>query len=490
MHEKLNPIHKTPLKKLCVLLLFLLNAFCIILFLLYTRFTVNHKIHTITETESGFVPSTITINIGDTVVFKSGTKDYFWPASDPHPTHTLFSAFDPKAPLKADNTWSFTFSKVGTWPYHDHLMPIFRGLITVEDPNVAQKVTPDVCKNASLKQLCWKQEIEKAVKQNGVEQAFNLIDALYQSDPSFIGSCHDMTHYLGQVAYETYINKHTTVASRKANYCGYGFYHSFMENLLHDKKDYTVAREFCDGISKQFGKSAYLACFHGIGHGLLEDVPKPTLLKPLPTLIKEALTTCEHIAKTNEELERCSSGVFNVIALYYTNPNVQTTKDANHPFAACLPITKEYERKACFDQMNLYLYSLNKTFAKSLVPILQLKDQTDQLHSLHGLGSLVGVNFVDNTSLSPLIMDCQKLPPHLTTMCISSIAQGLIEGGKPGKEYIQALNFCQEKLLKSTQKQACFAAVLNMTQQIYPNDLPPQVCDVISQFDSSLCKKT
>jgi plastocyanin len=82
-------------------------------------------------TKNGFSPDTITIHKGDTITFSTNTKDFFWPASDVHPTHRIYPEFDPKQPIPPDQTWSFKFNKVGKWRCHDHLAPYFTCTITV-----------------------------------------------------------------------------------------------------------------------------------------------------------------------------------------------------------------------------------------------------------------------------------------------------------------------------------------------------------------------
>jgi plastocyanin len=83
-------------------------------------------------TSSGFIPSTLTIKVGDTVTFVNKDSKPHWPASDPHPTHTNYPGFDALRPLKTGESYSFTFTKQGAWGYHDHLNPSLRGTIIVE----------------------------------------------------------------------------------------------------------------------------------------------------------------------------------------------------------------------------------------------------------------------------------------------------------------------------------------------------------------------
>jgi plastocyanin len=87
----------------------------------------------ITLTEDGFTPSEVTVKRGTTVAFVSENGKLFWPASNLHPSHALYPEFDPKLPIQSDEAWSFTFTKVGEWKYHDHLAPYYTGVITVTE---------------------------------------------------------------------------------------------------------------------------------------------------------------------------------------------------------------------------------------------------------------------------------------------------------------------------------------------------------------------
>jgi len=83
-------------------------------------------------TDDGFEPSTLTVSSGDEVTFKNGSSDDAWPASDVHPTHQLYPGFDAKKPLLSGQAYSFTFTKAGSWGYHNHLEPDEQGTIVVE----------------------------------------------------------------------------------------------------------------------------------------------------------------------------------------------------------------------------------------------------------------------------------------------------------------------------------------------------------------------
>jgi plastocyanin len=83
-------------------------------------------------TDNGFEPSTLTINAGDTVKFENKSSDDAWPASNVHPTHQLYPGFDAKKPLLPGDSYEFTFTKTGSWGYHNHLEPDVQGTIVVK----------------------------------------------------------------------------------------------------------------------------------------------------------------------------------------------------------------------------------------------------------------------------------------------------------------------------------------------------------------------
>lgn len=82
--------------------------------------------------DTAFSPATLTVAVGTTVTFTNNGQGNHWPASVPHPVHTGLAGFDAKAPLATGESYSFTFTKAGTFGYHDHLNPSLRGTITVQ----------------------------------------------------------------------------------------------------------------------------------------------------------------------------------------------------------------------------------------------------------------------------------------------------------------------------------------------------------------------
>jgi plastocyanin len=103
------------------------------------------KMETVTMSEDGFSPKEVKIPAGGAVVFlNKGTKAHR-PASDPHPEHTDYYGFDSLVGVSTGSTYTFTFTKVGTWKYHDETDPKKTGTIiveAVEGTSVAPTVAP------------------------------------------------------------------------------------------------------------------------------------------------------------------------------------------------------------------------------------------------------------------------------------------------------------------------------------------------------------
>lgn len=104
------------------------------------------KTHEVTYTDSGYSPNELTVKVGDTVTYKNQSSGGMWVASAMHPTHVVYSgtslqehcpdtantSFDACKSSQTGESWSFTFTKIGTWGYHNHGKSTAFGKIIVE----------------------------------------------------------------------------------------------------------------------------------------------------------------------------------------------------------------------------------------------------------------------------------------------------------------------------------------------------------------------
>jgi plastocyanin len=95
-------------------------------------------------TSSGFSPKSVTIKRGQAVTFVNKSGASMWVASNEHPNHTDYdgtsrtthcaAGYTGPAPFDecgAGNSFTFTFDKAGSFPYHNHAGPEDTGMVVV-----------------------------------------------------------------------------------------------------------------------------------------------------------------------------------------------------------------------------------------------------------------------------------------------------------------------------------------------------------------------
>lgn len=87
---------------------------------------------TVIYTASGFSPDLLHVKTGAKITFKNDSGEKLWVASNPHPSHTDYHGFDSLKALNQGQTYTFTFNRLGTFGYHNHLRPLMMGTIVVE----------------------------------------------------------------------------------------------------------------------------------------------------------------------------------------------------------------------------------------------------------------------------------------------------------------------------------------------------------------------
>jgi plastocyanin len=85
----------------------------------------------ITYTDNGFTPGSITVTIGTTVAFVNQSPRGMWVASAIHPSHLELPGFDALRSYGTGEQYTYTFTKAGTWGFHNHVNARHTGSVTV-----------------------------------------------------------------------------------------------------------------------------------------------------------------------------------------------------------------------------------------------------------------------------------------------------------------------------------------------------------------------
>lgn len=440
--------------------------------------------HQVFLTEEGFSPQEITINKGDAIEFKTIIGKAFWPASNLHPTHDIYPEFDPKEPIEQDKGWTYTFEKLGEWKYHDHLSPLYKGKVIVVE---AKLVPNNPCQSKASKLQCYEELIDSKIKTQGLRVAFETLADLFESDPQFASSCHDFTHKLGEKAYFLFSEKENFELSDKSSYCGYGFYHGFMETLLQKTSDMDEARRFCEYIDNQLEKTnsdAGGACYHGIGHGAVDGSDQRNWGNP-QAMIKPALNICWLVSNDENppprygKLYRCASGAFNGLEILSTSNQYKLSINKEDPFWVC-ELQPEHYKEACFTQFVVAVMNItSNNFEKSAQIIDTIKEDTYAIPALQAL--TVELVKMGKTNYQETINFCHNLSNRFQTPCLTAFAEGFLKYGPPEKEYVEAINFCNANLLKEFEKVACFERVLSLLRIWYSATKSQSICQQVDE---------
>ncbi len=447
-------------------------------------------------TEAGFSPNELTILKGQKVIFKTSRGKQFWPASNPHPTHIIYDTFDPQEPVPPEETWAFQFKETGTWKYHDHLFPYYTGTINVvldQEENQTQVNLGDCesIKNNETKQVqCWDDLVRSATAAQGPAYALRLMAALYDN-PVFAGSCHSFTHTIGASAYYEFKKTNKIDVSKEMNFCGFGFFHGLMETLIADGGTVQTARDLCASMDKASGspwKSTGGACFHGIGHGLVDGSDKKVWGNP-QALVAPGLELCDEIAVTFEEHYRCYSGAFNSMSIAYSSKLWGLETDPIDPLKFCREQKEQY-KTACYSDMTVAVMRVvNDDVAKAAKYAEAVKEDEYAAEVMKNSTELKVRTYVEkgDYNFKEIINVCHTVQDRLRLPCIIGFAIGLVEFGPPENEHITSLSFCNEPGLVDDERRTCFKYVVDSLRVTVSPDELKSICQKIDEKYLEVC---
>lgn len=440
---------------------------------------------------NAFIPEKIVVKKGARVIFRnSGSKD-FWPASDFHPDNGVYPALNPKRPLEPGQLWEFIFEETGEWGYHNHLYALHKGTVLVKSESFFS--LSNECANVKNldyqeREVCWYKQVKKEIQKRGVEGALELIQALYQKEPLFGQGCHDVMHLVGDEAYRQYrTGKHFRLGKETA-YCGYGFFHGFIEAMLYTTADYSEVRRFCETLNESESseiqdQNAMYACYHGIGHATF-DVHDPGVWGSETKMVVPAIETCEKVTEGlhDEKVKQCVTGVFNALAIAYGNDQYNLKMKEEDPVWFCRSQSFLYKGPCFIEVVNAWLHSeepelQNFNFKQGAVFISGLNDKIGMEASIQAFASEITRLKIGSFDANEMVDNCKSLREDLVDNCILGVQEGLFLWGKPEKEHKLAFSFCNANALTQDEKEKCFKYTLRELKVKYPEEKVKTTCE-------------
>ena len=364
---------------------FFLTLIAVLVFAFFYRSNGSAKSHTVVLGENGFEPKEITIEKGDLVVFSTTTGSPFWPASNLHPLHDIYPEFDPKKPVDANATWSFRFTKIGEWEYHNHLFPTHRGKIRV------------LAKEAAVSREALRKNLRNDIEKLGVEIAYQKLKDNFAKETFSLQ--HLSVHFFGELLFEELGIKGITLCD---DTFAFGCYHGFFTSAIA-KEGLLVVSELDKICVEKFGLMG-LGCPHGIGHGLAEFFG--------PEKLNEQLAVCETLSWKGP-LFGCSGGVFMAhnfpveVSQKEAVPKVRELKEGA-TLEPCLTVPKKFRRACFFELTSWWRQVLDKDYLSMGKLCDRLSDSKEKKDCFRGIGSSSAE--ASEYSLEEVVFACDLMP--------------------------------------------------------------------------------
>lgn len=394
-------------------------------------------------TENGFEPRELTITTGDEVTFINNDNADHWPASNFHPTHTLYSEFDALKGIVPGESWKFKFEKAGTWRMHDHLIPHFTGAIVVlENSSTDLAVEPpsppspglwsrikaffskffsfsskresvfndkslSVFKNLNERDK-YKWLEERAALENP-EAAWRYVKAAYDTPEGVVGNPHDLAHLTGQLIYKAYGFDGLSICDP---IFAFGCYHGLMEVAFNKDKpeEYAdkllAAQDGCEMLGN-IDSPSYWSCIHGIGHGTATFREHD---------INKSLTDCDLL--DGKIRTYCHDGVFMEFSIS-APPSFYSRKNPVYP---CDIVAETYKTSCARSQVQVMRLRFGMNTDEIAGTCIGTENSKIIYHCVDALGYFIGQGAAGRSE--NVIRDCREIRNRAAAAQCAAAAAG------------------------------------------------------------------
>lgn len=419
------------------------------------------KTFNVSINEEGFSPEVLNIPLGSTVVWTNDGQKAHWPASNYHPTHTLYpeeggclgSKFDACKGLLNGETFTFKFDKEGNWTVHDHLFPGLTMVVNVYTSEDLSKksnntlstsdVSPEEFRNLNGGEQL---ELIKKIARDNPKEAWEYVKKAFIVNGQVVGNAHEFAHIIGNESYQKSGLDGIVICDRNF---AFGCFHGVTEAMLL-KEGTNRIKDIEIGCIKLFPPSEsedYSGCIHGTGHGIYtwEDGD-----------LKKSLLDCDIISEPYRQY--CYDGVF----MENSTSHHVASLDNDNLWKLCSDLDQKYHNNCAryqttiFMSMNTGLDSLEKTGRDcSLGPTKEMRDTCYM-----SLGFYVSQTAVGN--IMDITKKCNNMPSKEgVEMCINGAAIESVFQRYSGFER-NSINLCHS--LTEPMKSSCLNSVNRMLQ--------------------------
>ena len=342
--------------------------------------------------------------------------------------------------------------------------------------------------NNTIDATCFSRFAEHTVKTKGIDAAMEALAEASRSDRNFSGACHSIAHEIGQQAYQMFAARKDIDITPRITHCTYGFYHGFMEAAAQLEGDYKTISYFCDVIDKKLratGLDTSAECYHGIGHGAVEDHNIKDKGNA-EALAQNAIALCKKAVQTSEQMVNCASGVFNGIANAYVSGEYGFSPDKNNPAKICR--TQSFDvKKTCYAFMARVYLALSGGNFHDAINFAQKTTESEFMDSIISNAAVIYAGRYLNDDLTPVVSSCRSLTYASRAPCIKGMVIGLVQSSAPEKEFDSGNRLCEFSLLSHEENGVCVREMFAALKMIYPREKFMDMCNRRNTSEQALC---
>lgn len=457
------------IKKIAMFLLSLLIVY------FYSEYTNSNREFIVALTDGGYLPNNLNIKKGDSVRFRTNLGKTFWPASDPHPTHTGNTLFDPKHGIKSTEEWKYRFIESGVFPYHDHLSANFRGIVTVQETNPLVFLQKNFskffrsfekhdenflsgvsgkCRKESWSERqemidCWNGFFTGITNNFGAEESMRLLKIVDEHGMIAHGDCHLYSDQIGTEAYWKLLSGKKFTPNQNFAMCDNGFMHGFMMEYMSHGQDLKASEKYCEGL-ESIDKSLASECFSGIGIGL--SYYAWGLVPDSNYIAETALEKCNHLDVSHRD--DCLFGVFGGLEhLFLGIHGSELRVNQEKPFSICDHQERADLRDYCYTRLAPPLFGdMNFDTSKIVKAILGISTIEARNSVAEHLGTILSQMDIYETqiNIAGALDQCHRFPESVANYCVKGVFEGLFSG----TENLSGFS-CKESYLSESERKTC-----------------------------------
>ncbi len=441
-------------------------------------------------TNKGFNPSSVTLTGQDrTVEFINEDTVGHWPASNIHPTHHLYpgsgiekcntsdekTIFDACRPIAPGASYTFTFSAVGDWTFHDHEFPEYTGDIVVmgTSTDTQRKPTESLWSrfthfvSLSYTRLVYKLQPEKLTKDLAGTSMISLAEAdgpelkkwieilgpakvmlkMNEENQQTGRDCHQPAHAVGRESYTVYGDPVFSLCSAE---CHSGCYHGAAEAYFSEHGAANLEKDLNIICNSSLNPFFSHQCLHGVGHGLMAwsgyDIYK-------------ALSSCDLLSKQKDS---CYTGVFmeNIVGGLASDHKTKYLSD--DPLYPCNIVDDKYKSSCYFLQTSRMIQLFPGDFKKVAATCKSAPSQYHQV-CFQSMGRDVGGQNPGNPTGA--IAACRNATGSNWSDCLNGAIQDTFWDASGADE---GLAFCRT-LTSGEDKTFCYSLQFSRATQVFTN---------------------